>query len=152
MRVRPPAVLHRPPVAVNAALALLLVAGGYWAWVSVRGDSTAQADPARGTRTALVSRGTVTATVTADGSVQSATTASASFATTGTVTDIRVKVGQQVKMGQLLATVDPAAAERALKVARANLDAAEDALDRARDAETDTSSAENAVTQAEPRG
>ena len=106
MRVRPPAVLHRPPVAVNAALALLLVAGGYWAWVSVRGDSTAQADPARGTRTVLVSRGTVTTTVTADGSVQSATTASASFATAGTVTDIRVKVGQQVKKGQLLATVD----------------------------------------------
>ncbi|OKI53787.1 efflux RND transporter periplasmic adaptor subunit [Micromonospora sp. CB01531] len=147
MRVRLPAVLHRPPVAVNTALALLLLGGGYWAWSSVAGDSAAQAEPARGTRTVLVSRGTVTATVTADGSIESATTASASFATAGTVTDIRVRVGQYVKKGQLLATADPAAAERALKVAQANLDAAEDALDRAADG--DTSSAENAVTQAE---
>ncbi|MFJ8830868.1 efflux RND transporter periplasmic adaptor subunit [Micromonospora aurantiaca] len=149
MRVRLPAVLRRPPVAVNAALALLLLGGGYWAWASVTGDSAAQAEPGRAARTVVVSRGTVTATVTADGSIESATTAKADFVTAGTVTDIRVRVGQTVKKGQLLATVDPAAAERALKQARANLDAAQNALDRARAADGDTSSAENAVTQAE---
>ncbi|WFE37372.1 efflux RND transporter periplasmic adaptor subunit [Micromonospora sp. WMMD998] len=149
MRVRLPALLHRPPVAVNAALALLLLGGGYWAWSSVTGDSAAQVEPGRSARSVVVSRGTVTATVTADGSIESATTASAGFVTAGTVTDIRVRVGQTVKKGQLLATVDPAAAERALKLARANLDAAENALDRARAADGDTSSAENAVTQAE---
>ncbi|MBL6279090.1 efflux RND transporter periplasmic adaptor subunit [Micromonospora fiedleri] len=149
MRVRLPAVLHRPPVVVNAALALLLLGGGYWAWSSVTGDSAAQAEPGQAARTVVVSRGTVTATVTADGSIESATTASAGFVTAGTVTDIRVRVGQTVKKGQLLATVDPAAAERTLKLARANLDAAENALDRARAAGGDTASAENAVTQAE---
>ncbi|MFC5924404.1 efflux RND transporter periplasmic adaptor subunit [Micromonospora vulcania] len=148
MRVRLPAVLRRPPVAVNAALVLLLAGGGAWAWLSVRGDS-AEAGRPTGTRTVSVSRGTVTATVTADGSVRSASTASASFATAGTVTAIPVRVGDLVKKGQLLATVDPAAAQRDLDMAKANLTAARDALDRAEEGDSDTSSAENSVTQAE---
>ncbi|MBB5475647.1 efflux RND transporter periplasmic adaptor subunit [Micromonospora parathelypteridis] len=148
MRVRLPAVLRRPPVAVNAVLVLLLAGGGCWAWLSVRGDS-AQAGRPTGTRTVSVSRGTVTATVTADGSVRSASTASASFATAGTVTAISVRVGDVVKKGQLLATVDPAAAQRDLDVAKANLTAARDALDRAEEGGSDTSSAENSVAQAE---
>ncbi|WP_431924740.1 efflux RND transporter periplasmic adaptor subunit [Micromonospora wenchangensis] len=148
MRVRLPAVLRRPPVAVNTALVLLLAGGGWWAWLSVRGDAAADARPA-GTRTVSVSRGTVTATVTADGSVRSASTATASFATAGTVTAVRVQVGDQVKKGQLLATVDPAAAQRDLDVAKADLTAAQDALDRAEAAGSDTSSAQTSVTQAE---
>ncbi|WCN79003.1 efflux RND transporter periplasmic adaptor subunit [Micromonospora sp. LH3U1] len=148
MRVRLPDVLRRPPVAVNAALVLLLAGGGCWAWLSVRGDS-AEAGRPGGTRTVSVSRGTVTATVAADGSVRSASTASASFATAGTVTAISVRVGDLVKKGQLLATVDPAAAQRDLDVAKANLTAARDALDRAEEGGSDTSSTENSVTQAE---
>ncbi|WP_410808882.1 efflux RND transporter periplasmic adaptor subunit [Micromonospora sp. 067-2] len=149
MRVRLPASLRRPPVAVNAALVLLLAGGGVWAWLSVRGDSSAQAGRSTGTRTVAVSRGTVTASVSADGSVQSASTASASFATAGTVTGVSIKVGDRVKKGQLLATVDPAAAQRDLDVAKANRTAAQDALDRAEKAGSDTSSAQNSVTQAD---
>ncbi|MFI2667529.1 efflux RND transporter periplasmic adaptor subunit [Micromonospora carbonacea] len=149
MRARLPAALRRPTVAVNAALTLLLVGGGAWAWLSVRGDASARAGTTGGTRTVQVSRGTVTATVTADGSLESAATATAAFATAGTVTSVAVTVGQKVRKGQLLAEVDPADARRDLKVAQANLDAAEDALDRARDAGSDTATAENEVTQAE---
>ncbi|WP_229406267.1 efflux RND transporter periplasmic adaptor subunit [Micromonospora sp. NBRC 110038] len=149
MRARLPAALRRPTVAVNAVLTLMLVGGGTWAWLSVRGDASARAGTTGGTRTVQVSRGTVTATVTADGSLESAATATATFATAGTVTSVAVTVGQKVRKGQLLAEVDPADARRDLKVARANLDAAEDALDRARDAGSDTSTAENEVTQAE---
>ncbi|MFI9639079.1 efflux RND transporter periplasmic adaptor subunit [Micromonospora sp. NPDC051925] len=148
MRVRLPDVLRRPPAAVNATLVLLLAGGGCWAWLSVRGDSAADATPT-GTRTVSVSRGTVTATVTADGSVRSASTATASFATAGTVTAIAVQVGDRVKKGQLLATVDPADAQRDLDVAKADLTAAQDALDRAEEAGSDTSSAQTSVTQAE---
>ncbi|MFI7438090.1 efflux RND transporter periplasmic adaptor subunit [Micromonospora haikouensis] len=149
MRARLPAALRRPTVAVNAVLTLLLVGGGTWAWLSVRGDASARAGTTGGTRTVQVSRGTVTATVTADGSLESAATATATFATAGTVTSVAVTVGQKVRKGQLLAEVDPADARRDLKVAQANLDAAEDALDRARDAGSDTATAENEVTQAE---
>ncbi|MBB5826772.1 efflux RND transporter periplasmic adaptor subunit [Micromonospora carbonacea] len=149
MRARLPAALRRPTVAVNAVLTLLLVGGGTWAWLSVRGDASARAGTTGGTRTVQVSRGTVTATVTADGSLESAATATATFATAGTVTSVAVTVGQKVRKGQLLAEVDPADARRDLKMAQANLDAAEDALDRARDAGSDTATAENEVTQAE---
>ncbi|MFG1904769.1 efflux RND transporter periplasmic adaptor subunit [Micromonospora carbonacea] len=149
MRARLPAALRRPTVAVNAVLTLLLVGGGTWAWLSVRGDASARAGTTGGTRTVQVSRGTVTATVAADGSLESAATATATFATAGTVTSVAVTVGQKVRKGQLLAEVDPADARRDLKVAQANLDAAEDALDRARDAGSDTATAENEVTQAE---
>jgi macrolide-specific efflux system membrane fusion protein len=140
--------LRRPSTAVNAALVVALAAGGFWAYQTLSGPQTARAANAAA-RTVPVMRGAVTRTVTADGSVASSSTASASFATGGTVTEIDVKVGQPVKKGQVLAKVDPAAARRALDAAEADLDAARDSLTRAKDADADTSTAENDVSQAE---
>ena len=142
-----PAVPRRPAAAVNAALAVLLVAGGIWAYQAVTGPGTSAAANT-GYRTVPVLRGTVTASVTADGSVQSASTASAAFVTGGTVTAIDVRVGQLVRKGERLAQVDPAAANRNLAEADANLAAAQDALTRAQNAGSDTTTAENQVTQA----
>jgi macrolide-specific efflux system membrane fusion protein len=140
--------LRRPSVAVNAVLVLALVAGAFWAYETVSGPDTGNA-AAASVRSVPVQQGTVTATVTADGSLESATSASASFTTGGTVTSISVRVGDKVTKGQVLAKVDPAAAGRTLAAAEADLDAARDALDRAEDAGSDTSSAQNEVTQAE---
>jgi len=140
--------LRRPSVAVNAALVLALVAGASWAYETVSGPDTGNA-AAASVRSVPVQQGTVTASVTADGSLESASSASASFETGGTVTSISVKVGDKVTKGQVLAKVDPAAAKRTLAAAEADLDAAQDAVDRAEDAGSDTSSAENEVTQAE---
>jgi macrolide-specific efflux system membrane fusion protein len=140
--------LRRPSVAVNAALVLALVAGAFWAYETVSGPDTGNA-AAASVRSVPVQQGTVTASVTADGSLESASSASASFETGGTVTSISVKVGDKVAKGQVLAKVDPAEAERTLAAAEADLDAAQDAVDRAEDAGSDTSSAENEVTQAE---
>jgi multidrug efflux pump subunit AcrA (membrane-fusion protein) len=140
--------LRRPSTAVNAVLVVALVAGAFWAYETVSGPDTSKAADAS-VRTAEVRTGTVTKTVTADGSVASADTASASFVTGGTVTDIDAHVGQVVKKGQVLAKVDPAASERSLDAARADLDAANDSLTRAQDAGSDTSTAENAVEQAQ---
>ena len=140
--------LRRPSVAVNALLAVALAAGGYWAYEIISGPSTpAAADAA--SRTVAVRQGPVTASVSATGSVASASTASASFVTGGTVTAIYVHVGQRVKKSQTLAKVDPAEANRNLDAAQADLAAAQDALTRAQDAATDTSSAANQVTQAQ---
>jgi macrolide-specific efflux system membrane fusion protein len=140
--------LRRPSVAVNVVLAVLLVAGAFWAYETISGSATPRAANAA-SRTVPVMQGTVTASVTADGSVASASTASASFVTGGTVTAIDVQVGQKVKKGQTLAKVDPGAAERSLAEANANLTAANDALDRAQTAGSDTSDAANQVTQAQ---
>nr|WP_221381081.1 HlyD family efflux transporter periplasmic adaptor subunit [Actinoplanes polyasparticus] len=139
--------LRRPAVAVNTALGVVLLAGGFWAYRTLAGDDTPAA--AASTRTVAVQEGTVTRTVTADGTVESAGTATASFATGGTVTSISVRVGQKVAKGQVLARVDPADAQRLLDAANADLDAAQDAVDRAEDAGSDTSDAENEVEQAE---
>lgn len=134
---------------------VLLTAGGVvWGVHLLRGDGSGDGSGASGalsagTRTVKAVEGTVTATVEADGSVEAVTTATADFATDGTVTGIRVKVGDKVTQGVLLATVDTAAPSRALKLAQADLAAANDALERAEDAGSDTSSAESQVTQAQ---
>ncbi|WP_199509275.1 efflux RND transporter periplasmic adaptor subunit [Nucisporomicrobium flavum] len=140
--------LRRPAVAVNAVLALLLAGGAFWAYETLSGPATGTAADAS-VRSVPVQQGTVTATVTADGSVESASTASASFVTGGTVTSIAVHVGDRVKKGQVLAKVDPAPAQRTLSAAEADLAAARDALARAEDAGSDTSSAQNEVTRAQ---
>ncbi|MFI5935163.1 efflux RND transporter periplasmic adaptor subunit [Actinoplanes sp. NPDC051494] len=140
--------LRRPSVAVNAALGLLLAGGAFWAYETLSGPDTGTA-AAASTRSVPVQQGTVTASVSADGSLESASSASASFVTGGTVTSISVKVGDKVKKGQVLAKVDPAAANRTLDAAEADLDAAQDSLARAEDAGSDTGTAENEVTQAQ---
>ncbi|MBW6434424.1 efflux RND transporter periplasmic adaptor subunit [Actinoplanes hulinensis] len=134
---------------MNALLVLLIVGAGLWSWTLLRdGSGTARAS-AGGVRTVTVTEGTVTRTVSADGTVAGAATATATFTTPGTVTSIKVKVGDRVGAGALLARVDPTGAERDLELARADLAAAEDAVDRAEDAGTDTGPAADAVTEAE---
>ena len=126
-------VWQRPVILVNTALALAVLSGGFWAYRTVAGPETAPA-ATTGTRLVAATQGDVTATATATGSVASAATATANFATSGTVTSISVKVGDAVKKGQVLAKIDPAAAQAALDTAEDNLAAAEAALRRAEDA------------------
>jgi macrolide-specific efflux system membrane fusion protein len=140
---------RRPVTAVNALLALLVVGAAFWGWTLLRDTGADTGANASGLRTLTVTQGTVTRTVEAGGSVTSAATATATFATAGTVTSIKVKPGDAVTSGQLLARVGDTAAKRKLKLARANLAAARDALDRAETAGTDTGSAANEVTRAE---
>src|SRR4051794_17007628 len=100
---------------LNAALAVLVVAGGVCGYASIHGGTGAAAASANSvTRTVQVSTGTVTGTVSATGSVTSARTATANFVTSGTVTEVDVKVGDTVRQGQVLAKVDASAANEAL--------------------------------------
>jgi macrolide-specific efflux system membrane fusion protein len=136
---------------VNVVLSLVALGSLFWSAALVRGTAglTKTAATSGSVRTVTVSHGTVTATVTADGRLEAATTASAGFGTSGTVTAVYVKPGDKVNKGTVLAKVDPAAAQRALALANANLAAAEDAVTRAEAASNDTASAVNAVAQAE---
>ncbi|TDO52009.1 macrolide-specific efflux system membrane fusion protein [Kribbella sp. VKM Ac-2571] len=88
-----------------------------------------------------VQRGDVTASVSSSGTLQSSQTASPQFETSGTVTQVLVKVGQVVAKGAAIAKIDPAAAERQLRIAQQNqiasansVTAAEETLSDAQDA------------------
>lgn len=91
--------------------------------------------------TVAVQRGEVTASVSSSGTLQSSQTASPQFETSGTVTQVLVKVGQVVAKGAAIAKVDPSAAERQLRIAQQNqiasansVTAAEETLNDAQDA------------------
>lgn len=66
------------------------------------------------------------------GTLEEASASNLSFGASGRVMSVRVKAGQQVRKGQLLATVDKAQAENSFRAAKATLDQAQDGYDRAR--------------------
>ncbi|NMO51857.1 efflux RND transporter periplasmic adaptor subunit [Actinoplanes sp. TBRC 11911] len=136
-----------PSFLVNLLLAALALGAAGWATVQVRADGAVTSAAASGARTVTVGRGIVTATVSADGSLEPVTSAIANFGTGGTVTAVSVKVGDKVTKGQLLAQVDAAAAQRALDLAKANRTAAQDAVNRATGAGTDAARNELATAQ-----
>ena len=103
---------------VNVALVAIVLAIAITAYfLFFRKDPPA----ASATRpTVAVARGDVTASVSSSGTLQSSQTASPQFETSGTVTQILVKVGQVVAKGAAIAKVDPSAAERQLRIADQN--------------------------------
>nr|WP_225312060.1 biotin/lipoyl-binding protein [Microbispora cellulosiformans] len=113
----------RGTLVINGVLAVLLLGGIAAAWASLGGDSSAGAAPL----TTRVTRGTVLASVSASGSVESARTRALSFGTNGTVETVLVETGDRVKKGQVLARLDDTAARESLEAAKASLDAADDA-------------------------
>lgn len=115
------ALLRRRRLLINGALALLLVAGVGVAYLSLHDDAGASS-PGRIVR---VSRGNIVSSVSASGSVASANSRDLGFGASGTVDTIKVQVGDKVKKGQLLATLDDASAQDALQSAQAALSAAE---------------------------
>jgi len=72
-------------------------------------------------RTVSVSRGDVSATVTASGTVERAGIVDLSFATGGTITAVNVQPGDVVTAGSVLATVDDTAALQQLAAAESSL-------------------------------
>jgi HlyD family secretion protein len=146
---------------LNIALAVLLVAGGALAWLTVGNPST----PPSTARTTTVSLGTVTASVTGSGNAASALSTAVNFTGSGVVTELDVKVGDRVRLGQVLAQIDPTSANQSLRTAQAGLASAqaqylqatqgETALQKQKDqlsitqASQGVTSAQNGVTNAE---
>ncbi|GAB3986672.1 hypothetical protein GCM10029978_102800 [Actinoallomurus acanthiterrae] len=129
--------LHRRGVLINGALAVVLIGGAGFAYLSLD-DHAGASSPGRIVR---VSRGTIVASVSASGTVASAKSRDLSFTTSGTVDKINVQVGDKVDKGQVLATVDDANA-------RDNLEAAQAALDAAEAGDTSTASGYSSYMQA----
>ncbi|GAA2136518.1 efflux RND transporter periplasmic adaptor subunit [Actinomadura napierensis] len=114
---------QRRTTLINGTLGVLLVAGAGTAYLTLGdgGDGAAAA-----TRVTQVQRGTVSASVSASGSVESARSRDLSFGTSGTVAKIYVKAGQKVPAGSVLARLDQTEALENIDEAKANLAAAED--------------------------
>jgi macrolide-specific efflux system membrane fusion protein len=131
-------------VVINLALVAVLVAIGVGAYVVTRTgpEETGQEQ----TTTATVSRGTVSSTVSASGTIESAKTAGASFTTSGTVTKVLVEVGDQVNRGAILANVDDASAQADVQSASANASSASAGVTSA---QAGVSSAQAGVTSAQ---
>lgn len=98
---------------------LILAAAGYWWWRS------SQRTPLANTSIARVSEGNLSINVSGSGTVAAARTIELPFQQAGTVTAVKVKVGDQVKAGQTLATIDTADLELAFQQAEANYKAAQ---------------------------
>jgi macrolide-specific efflux system membrane fusion protein len=110
-------------------LPVVVVFSAAAAWAGVRvtskkGSTTAQPT----TRTVQVTRGTIAQTVSASGTLAAADTEALSFSSSGTVTAVGVKVGQKVKQGQVLATIDSAALQSQVVQAAAQVAAAKSTL------------------------
>ena len=72
-------------------------------------------------RTATVAEATVTATVTASGTVESLGDIALAFGSSGIVTSVDVSAGDDVRAGQVLATIDRTAAQQQVAAAEATL-------------------------------
>lgn len=127
---------RRRTLILNLALALVVVAAAVGTYLLVTGGTTS----AQTTQTRTVQARTmdVESTVTATGSLAAVKQVAANFGTSGTVTSVRVAVGDKVSKGDVLATLDKSAARTQLSVAEASLTSAEAALTKAEDGTTVT--------------
>jgi HlyD family secretion protein len=76
-----------------------------------------------------IGRGDLVATVGATGSVRARQSASLAWQTTGTVEDVNVKIGDQVREGEVLATLDRTSVPQNVILAEADLVSAQRALE-----------------------
>ena len=111
---------RRTKLLINSFLvgALALTVGGTWWFLH---PSSAQDDSTVTVRTATATVGTVSTTISAQSTIAAATTSSPSFAVSGTVATVDVKVGDVVTAGQQLGTLDPSALAAAVTTARAQV-------------------------------
>ena len=126
---------------INAGLAVLLLIAAVGAYLLV-GNPTA---PQQVERTAVVTRGAVTASVTGSGNAASQTSTPVSFEATGVVKEVHVKPGDTVTLGQVLATIDPDSAQAGLRTAQAQLDGAKAALAQAQSGATPVQAQQDAL-------
>jgi multidrug efflux pump subunit AcrA (membrane-fusion protein) len=121
-----PRTSRRSLTPLNVVLGALATGGVIAAVVVVGPESSATTTRER---TVTVTKGVVQSTVSGSGNLSPANTMDLAFGATGKVTKVYVKAGQHVTTGQLLARIDPTAAEVDLAEAQATLSSAQDTLD-----------------------
>ena len=107
-------VFYRRPVFWLCALSLILVAGALWYWQARR-----SANAAPGYSTQLVTRGDLTLTVTANGTIQPTRSINIGSELSGTVIQVNVDVNDKIKKGQVLVVLDTAKLKDQIQRSRA---------------------------------
>ncbi|WP_328914867.1 MULTISPECIES: efflux RND transporter periplasmic adaptor subunit [unclassified Streptomyces] len=133
---------RRRAVLINSVLGVVVLAAAGGAYAAVHDDGDKSPNTG-GARVVTVSRGTVQATVSGSGTLSSPSDAGLNFTTGGTLTEVKVKPGDKVKKGQVLAKVDPTSAEAALQQDEASLTAAEANLTKVEEGELPASTGAN---------
>jgi macrolide-specific efflux system membrane fusion protein len=103
-------------LAVIAALAAALAAGGYGAWRASAAPATERSQP-----TAVVQRGDLEETVSATGTLQPRDYVDVGTQVSGQLKVVHVEIGDVVKKGDLLAEIDPAVYLSRVEAAQAQL-------------------------------
>ena len=107
-----------------AVVALVVIVGfGVW-WVAIRSDSGSSTTALSITTTkqlVTVTRGSMSNTVSAEGTIAAAQTDNLSFGSSGTVTAVNVQAGDTVTAGQVLATIDSAQLQASVSSAEATV-------------------------------
>lgn len=116
----------------------VVVAGGSVTAYLLTGHSDAQAQDGVISRLVAASIGTVRQSVSATGTFAPADEEDVSFSSAAEVTSVRVAVGNKVKKGQILGTIDDLALKAALAEARSTLASAQATLATAEDGGTAT--------------
>jgi HlyD family secretion protein len=108
----------------SVAATAVVVAGGVGAWLALRDQPHAST----AVHTAAVSRGDLTVTASAAGSIVAVNQRALSFGTSGTVSKLNVKAGDEVTAGDILARLNDSDAQNAVAAAQQALDAAKSNL------------------------
>jgi len=127
-------------------LVALVAAGAYALWATVlAGGGTATAEA----QTASVERGSISETVSTTGTVAAQSTTELSFDQSGRLSAVNVKLGQEVKAGDVLAEIEPDELQDALTQAEVNLSTAQTKLNQLLEGGTasELASADQSLTQ-----
>jgi macrolide-specific efflux system membrane fusion protein len=123
---------------LNVSLVVVLLAATTFAgWTYLRRDDAAAANAS--TTTATATRSDVESTVSASGTAAPALSRSASFGADGTVSELRVDLGDKVEKGQVLARATSGSARLQLRAARATYDISYTSYADALDAQSEAS-------------
>ena len=118
------------PIVIITVAAVVVAGIGLMAWRALSiGQSMMSADNLRTTETVTTS--TQRKTISTSGTFAPRNAGYLSFPTEGKVTSVRVKVGDRVTKGEVLAKIDTADLRSAVTVAEAEVEAAQEQLDQA---------------------
>ncbi|MDH4207590.1 MAG: efflux RND transporter periplasmic adaptor subunit [Anaerolineae bacterium] len=135
-------------VVIVVVLVVAAVGGG---WYYFRRYLPAQVSTAETMQTTRVRRGSLILSVGGSGSLIPGSQADLGFSSGGVVSEVLVEVGDWVESGQVLARIDPAALERAVSQAEAELTVAQESVETTQNPynQLDLNQAYLAVEQAE---
>ena len=122
---------------LSSGVAVVVVGGSVTGYL-LTGHSSAQAQNGVISRLVAASIGTVRESVTATGTITPADEQDVSFSSSAEVTSVRVTVGDEVKKGEVLGTIDNLSLKAALAEARSTLASAKATLTAAEDDDATT--------------